>query len=96
VVPLHRVALLRSLGRARLLDEVLHILRALLPLQLQRTLQGQFDVRLALARLYALDGQFSTAQAELQAARSLNLQSDAASKALQKTAEYLREPEKRK
>jgi len=91
VVRFHKLTLLFPRATSTLSEQMLSVLRALS--RLQQTPVGEFEVRLALARVYAVDGQFSAAKAELQAARSLALSSAGNSRALRSTAEYLRAQE---
>jgi mannosyltransferase len=93
VVRFRKVTVLWPEGTDRVLDGALRALQALLLMQQEPV--GEFDVHLSLARVYAMGGEFSLAHNELQAARSLSLQSEQAEMGLIHTAEYVREREER-
>jgi uncharacterized membrane protein len=81
------VAIFRLVKGQRPLDDLLSSLHGLL--LLQTSSQGEFDVHLALARVYAMNSQFSRARAELRTARSKQLHLSEAKEAVRYTTEYV-------
>jgi mannosyltransferase len=81
------VTIFRLAKRQRPLHDLLSILQELLVLQTNS--QGEFDVHLALARVYAMNGQFSRARTELRAARSQQPHLGQAKEAFLYTREYV-------